>query len=245
MIWEHTWPAPRLIEAAFCSPTFIEAEHRGLDLGDEGREHTILRPSCSLSWALKEDLVARTMYDRPLQYCSDPIALQVCRESRICTLTQYTLLSHADTPAGSFYFGWKRDLLYLSLNNILDRVYSKSLKVCYGELLDKFETVLVEDFIWQELSHIKYIKNFLATFEHLSTICILFTENDYFDYSENSADEGSSHVDKHFLSDGHTREVASRLREWYSKTCLAHPRWKSKKFRLIDRSGKIYSASST
>jgi hypothetical protein len=54
----------------------------------------------------------------------------------------------------------------------------------------------------------------------MNTIRILFTENDYFD---NSEDEGNYHSDKPFLDDDHAWEVASRLREDYSKACLAHP----------------------
>jgi hypothetical protein len=47
----------------------------------------------------------------------------------------------------------------------------------------------------------------------MNTIRILFTENDYFD---NSEDEGNYHSDKPFLDDDHAWEVASRLREDYS-----------------------------
>jgi hypothetical protein len=75
--------------------------------------YIILLPYGSLSRALGEDLVAMAMDDRPLEYCTNPVALQMCHEARMHTLTQYASLSHLITSAGSFYFDWNYDLLSL------------------------------------------------------------------------------------------------------------------------------------
>jgi hypothetical protein len=74
MIWEHTWPAPRLIEVAACPLASVEVEDWGSEEIAGGR-YIILRPYGSLSRALKEDEVARAMDDRPLECCTNPVAL--------------------------------------------------------------------------------------------------------------------------------------------------------------------------
>jgi hypothetical protein len=239
MIWEYTWPAPRLIEpAVYCSEPnegSEEPEPWDSDYGEVDAEYTILRPTCSVFRALKEDLIVRTLFEEPLEFCPNPVALQVCRESRKHTLTQYTLVSHAYTPAGSFYFSSYRDLLYLCFTYMEVRNYSEHLQENYGAQLSKFETVLVEDFIWEEATPTKYTTAFLTNFEGLRIIRILFTENDYFDTS----DEGDSSHEA-VLDDEDAPKAASRLRAEYAKECLDHPEWTAKKFELMDRSGKLY-----
>lgn len=94
MIWEHTWPAPRLIENVF---------YAEFDSSDE-EVYAILHPTGSLSVALEEEGLFKK--------CPEPVALQVCQESRRHTRTKYM---HAHTLAGSFYFSPSRDMLYLPL----------------------------------------------------------------------------------------------------------------------------------
>jgi hypothetical protein len=102
MIWEHTWPAPRLIEVAAYPPASIEVEDWGSEEIAGGR-YIILRPYGSPSKALKEDEVAGAMDDRPLECRTNPVALQVCHEARMHTLAQYARLSHLISSARSFY----------------------------------------------------------------------------------------------------------------------------------------------
>jgi hypothetical protein len=236
MIWEHTWPVPRLMELAVCPPgPDLEAEDWEIEDEDVERRYTILRPACSLSKALREDLVSRSVDEEPLEDCPEPVALHVCRESRTHTLTQYTLVCHAYTPAGSFHFSSNRDLLYLSFHYTDDPVYSEALQDNYNNQLDKIEAVLVEDFVWQEVTHTNCTAILLATFKGLKTIHIMFTENDYFDTSD---EEDNSDDDT--LNGENVQKAASQLRADYAKECLDHPEWTPKKFELMDRSGKIY-----
>jgi hypothetical protein len=111
MIWEHTWPAPRLIDAASYFPTSVPTSEAQSDSSDE--KYTILHPVGSFSAALKEDRGWRILEEGPFKKCPEPVALQVCQESRRHTQTKYVYISHAYTPAGSFYFSPSRDVLYL------------------------------------------------------------------------------------------------------------------------------------
>lgn len=166
MIWELTWPPPRLIEAGLC---IVESDEEGVD---SERVNSILQPGQSLSTALKGDLGCRVLEEGPFEKFPEPVALQVCQESRRHTLTPYLHLSHAYTLAGSFYFSPSRDVLYLMGVGDDEDEYCRldELQACYGHQLNNFETVLVDETDWAR------VPTFLAIFHGLKTICILLTE---------------------------------------------------------------------
>jgi hypothetical protein len=240
LIWEHSWPPPRLIEVAayFPSPN-LEAEHWELGDGDAETGHAILRPLGSLSRALKEDLVARAMDEEPLEEFQSPVALQVCQESRMYTQKHYVLLSHSYTLAGSFYLSHIRDVLYLSLQYMRSRQYSEALQEAlrdsYPDKLDGFATVLVEDITWEKLSPTEYTTIVLAAFKSLKTTRILFIQKHHFN---TSALVGYS--DDAPMNDEQVHEYANRLRAEYAKACLDHPEWRSTTLEVMDRNGKIF-----
>jgi hypothetical protein len=157
VIWEHTCPAPLLIEAAFCFPT-SEAESDDLDSSGEEDGYTILYPVGSLSAALKEGLFKK---------CPEPVALPVCQESLRHTQTKYIHISHAHTLAGSFYFSPSRDVLYLPVgignkDTDVDDEYCHPdpLQDSYGHQLVIFETVLIDDSDWVDVTPTAYSKYF-------------------------------------------------------------------------------------
>jgi uncharacterized membrane protein len=84
MIWEHTWPAPQIIEESFCFTKSSETNY------------TILHPGGSLSMELK-NLGWRILEEELFKKCSEPIALYVCHESQMHTLRKYAYIKHADS----------------------------------------------------------------------------------------------------------------------------------------------------
>jgi hypothetical protein len=85
MIWEHTWPAAQVVEAAYREE--FDADN------DECYEFTIFRPVSSLDSLLRTNFSMRPLEVlSPLKKCLFPIALQICQESRMYTLKTYTLV---------------------------------------------------------------------------------------------------------------------------------------------------------
>lgn len=120
MIWEHTWPAPRVIEAAIED---VEGENEEDDEEEDEEddndddededflsEFTLLRLAGSLSAFLECDFGHKILEEGPVEKCPFPVTLRVCHESRQHTLTQYILIQHAKLEA-SFYFNPYRDSL--------------------------------------------------------------------------------------------------------------------------------------
>jgi 2EXR family len=106
MIWEHTWPASRVIEVATCED----------ETAEEYTDVAILRFAGSLSSLLEEDFGTRVVEGEPLETSAPPVALQVCQESRTHTLIQYRIMEHTRSRQGSFYFNPRRDMLWLSFD---------------------------------------------------------------------------------------------------------------------------------
>jgi hypothetical protein len=91
-------------------------------------------------------------------------------------------ISYAYTLAGSFYFSPSRDVLYLPLDDWdedmdVDDEYCHldPLQDSYAHQLDNFETVLIDDSDWVDVTPIAYTKYFQTIFHGLKTIRILFT----------------------------------------------------------------------
>jgi hypothetical protein len=83
LIWEHTRPEARLIEA-------------GLVDAEDGAGHIILRLGGRLSTLLQnEEVCARVVEEDPFEKCLDPVALRICRESRMHTTTHYFTMRHS------------------------------------------------------------------------------------------------------------------------------------------------------
>jgi hypothetical protein len=225
MIWEHTWPAPRLIDAASYFPTSVLTSETESDTSEE-EVYTILHPVGSLSAALKEDRGWRIL-EGPFKKCPEPVALQVCQESRRHTRTNYVYISHAYTPAGSFYFSPSRDVLYL-LVGVGDEDTDVDDEDCplqdsYAHQLDNVETVLIDDSGWFDVTPATYTKFLQTIFHGLKTIRILFT-----------------HGGKATLNKEQIHECANQLRVDYAKLSLRYPEWILKTLEFIDRSGQFY-----
>jgi hypothetical protein len=92
-----------MIEGAIC-------EHETAP--DEDRDIIILRFAGPLSVVLDDDwFLSKAVEEGPLVRCRSPVSLQVCRESRVHTLSQYRRMEHAAANEGSFYFNPYRDVL--------------------------------------------------------------------------------------------------------------------------------------
>jgi len=143
MIWEYTWPAPRLIEASlFDNPESQEEET------DEPVEIVNLRLAGSLSTMLKLDLGSRVTEQGPVEQCLAPVALQICQQSRMHTLSQYCLMT---SLAGHFYYHPQRDVIWFSVDVADDYpIHMPILERCHKTELDTFETVLVLSSEWPE-----------------------------------------------------------------------------------------------
>jgi hypothetical protein len=122
MIWEYTWPAAQVVEAA-SREKFDEGDgdddndydyddDDDDDDDDDYHDFTIFRPLGSLDTLLQLDFTSRPVEKlSPLEKCLFPIALQICQESRLHTLKTYVLIKHLNLPECAFYFNPRQDLL--------------------------------------------------------------------------------------------------------------------------------------
>ncbi|KAL2861006.1 2EXR domain-containing protein [Aspergillus lucknowensis] len=158
-IWEYTWPAAQVIEAAI-REEFDDNERSDFkdDIDDESteladdagyKEFTILRPVSALGTLLRRDFSSRHLETKfPLEKYLPPIALWICQESRLHTLKSYALIQHPDLPECSFYFNPLRDLLWLSCDITSDSERLKELQASYQTSITQFRILLVEDTEW-------------------------------------------------------------------------------------------------
>ncbi|QKX57720.1 uncharacterized protein TRUGW13939_04839 [Talaromyces rugulosus] len=141
MIWEHTWPAAQVVEAA--------SQAKFDDDNDECYDFTIFRPVSSLDTILRADFSSRPLErPSPLEECPFPIALQICQESRIHTLKTYALVQHPDLPECTFYFNPRQDLLWLSGDISSDTERLKELQASYQAFINLLRILLVEETEW-------------------------------------------------------------------------------------------------
>ncbi|PYI01688.1 hypothetical protein BO78DRAFT_390906 [Aspergillus sclerotiicarbonarius CBS 121057] len=134
LIWEATWPEPRVIGHCM-TQTGNGAERRAIHY---------LRAVGSLEAYSHLDYY-NILNHAVIEPCPDPIALQICRESREHTLRTYTPMIHNTFGFGSFYFDPKRDTLLLCWD--FDQC-KPSLIFYYGAQMLRFEKILVDGHFW-------------------------------------------------------------------------------------------------
>lgn len=113
----------------------IEAATREYETApDESRDIVILRFAGPLSVVLDDDwFLSKAVQEGLLVYCRPPVSLQVCKESRMHTLSQYRPMEHAAAKEGSFYFNPSRDVLWLSTDFTDVPEYLEQLTRYYGD----------------------------------------------------------------------------------------------------------------
>ncbi|PWY96743.1 hypothetical protein BO94DRAFT_18606 [Aspergillus sclerotioniger CBS 115572] len=148
LIWEATFPEPRIIghrTAAVENNTARELIHY---LGVLGSVETY-------SHANYLDILNHSVIER----CSNPITLQICRESRLFTLRTYIPMMNGIYTYGSFYFDPRRDILLLCWDFEHHR---PTLESCYGTQMRYFENVMVDGHFWVQ-SYSTYYERAVAT----------------------------------------------------------------------------------
>lgn len=235
MIWEHTWPEPRIIEAAICED----------ETTVEYTDIAILRFAGPMSVCLDEkDFWSRVVEGRPLNRCSHPVALQVCRESRRHALTKYRTMEHTNSLAGWFYFNPCRDVLWFSFDFMGDfevQTYLRDLESCYGGQLSTIETVLVEELEWNEKLLSMYSLLYTKPLSGLKAILLLLDDdNEDDDSQEEGTEEDKESDDQQTQSqDEELRERADELREEYADF-LEYKGGTWPNVLCMDRTGTIY-----
>jgi hypothetical protein len=237
MIWEHTWPAPRVIEAAIedlekedDEDDEQEREEEDDDEDDDDEDSppgfTLLRLAGSLSAFLECDFGHKILEEGPVEECPLPVALRVCHESRQHTLTQYILIQHAKLEA-SFYFNPYRDSLWFSMDFTDEPSYLRELKRYYGGQLGKFRTVLVDEGDWTEFSPAEYILDHITPLGGVKTVQIVYGNHD--------VDSGTLMMidakELHARADEHRAEFTEFLKTQKSTV---------ESIQYMDRSGRFY-----
>ena len=93
------------------------------------------------------DCTIRDQGTKRLERCRNPVALQVCRESRLHTLSKYTRLQHLKLDPVGFYLNPYRDLLWLDHDTDTENMCG--LGVSYGYDLGKIKMIMVaQDGLW-------------------------------------------------------------------------------------------------
>lgn len=70
IVWEQTWPEGRVVEALLCDNQDWEIQS-----DDEPTEYLALQLSSAISTFLYHDFSSRIIEDRPIEKCSNPVAL--------------------------------------------------------------------------------------------------------------------------------------------------------------------------
>jgi 2EXR family len=165
MIWEYTFPEARVIEAGL---EYSEDDSEG------ETEYIVLRLAGRLSTLLQhqEEFTTRITEDGPFEKCLDPVALWICRESRMYTMTQYTTMRHLVLTTCSFYFNPSRDVLWFTMD-ATDELELLPQMQLYGKQLDNIEIAFVEELWWDEKTPEKYSSSFLDFLGGLRIILLL------------------------------------------------------------------------
>ncbi|KAJ3544645.1 hypothetical protein NM208_g2946 [Fusarium decemcellulare] len=177
-IWEHTWPAPRLIRIT------SSVTHRSNNSWGVKR----LQPMWDLAWWLKLDPDRRWPYQPITSLPPDQeqfVALYVCSESRRHTLKSYRRIHHYLCPEWSFHLSPHRDLLALhpsedvggSVRDDLWDVYGRQLG-CFNNAMMFIHPILILDQwdmeIWQLLAGVDIV---YFTSEYLQDLSGNWTDN--------------------------------------------------------------------
>jgi len=232
MIWEYTWPAPRLIEASlFENPEGQEEE------SEEPFEVVNLRLAGSLSTMVKLDLGCRIVESEPVEQCPAPVALQVCQQSRIHTLSRYRVMT---SLAGPFYYHPQRDVVWFSVDVADDYPTNMPILERYHKTeLNTLETVLVLRYEWPELPVEKgfrprgmdYTLDYISHLGGLKTVQILWGRFEL-------GSEESNELDDEGEEEG-PQALADRLRTNFP-VIIENEKCTAKKIEVMDRDGKLY-----
>lgn len=219
MVWEYTWPMPRVIEAV----SFEVFDD------DDYEEFTILRPVGSISKFLNHRFEWRILESKPLESCPHPVALGVCHESRQHTLKHFLAMEHSKSDAGSFFFRPLHDLLWFSLDFTDEKERLQDLVHFYGDQLLCFQVVLVCEDDWITDTPYGYMSNYLSPMGPLEEIHIVYDELDGDgELVEPKAEDLSVHAQE--LKDEYADLIGN----------IHDGNVKAKHIRCLDRSGKYY-----
>jgi hypothetical protein len=161
LIWELTWPPPRLIEA-----TMIPKGAHEIIL-DGGHVETT---SFLFLTSPLPTLFSRISEWHPKEYCSPPVALQICQESRTHTLTCFQYMKHAQERLGDFWCDPKCDVLWLGWGSYrggweIQTMNLRDLVDAYGEQLRAL--VISESEVWTSSKfHEQYARSEEITVEY-------------------------------------------------------------------------------
>ncbi|KAI9742752.1 MAG: hypothetical protein M1818_003481 [Claussenomyces sp. TS43310] len=199
MIWEYTWPAPRMIEATsvlVCMEgnDYYRWEQNPASEEEEGsdpplREFTVLRLAGSLSGLLQQDFGFRALEEEEelAEDCPPPVALQVCQSSRRHTLNHYVRMQHAEIATRSFYFNPRRDVLWFSEQFTDEPGCMREVQRYYAGL-DSIKTILVEEFEWVERTPEAYVP-YLRGLETIQIVSDNFDEDSDYEVEDHGVEE--------------------------------------------------------
>lgn len=254
MIWECTWPAPRVIEAA-SHETYEDADETDDEDSEETDEDagydefTILRPGGSYSSFFTYNAFNgwRILDSPPLEQCPHPVALQVCHESRHHTLKEYTAMQHTKSTLGSFYFSPNRDFLWFCIDFTDEPKRVDDLKAFYGNQLQNFKRVLVMDIVWTEDMPSAYTRVFLAALGDLEEIRLVYYNSEDND-NNNNTDDNNNDNDNDNENDSNSTDtedlhaIAAELKAEYAEfvEAVETSQGVAKRIRYMDFKGKFY-----
>lgn len=234
MVWEYTWPDARLIEVALVdNPAFHDEEDT-----TEPFEVVNLRLAGSLSTMLREDLAARVVECHPVEHCPDPVALQICRQSRMHTLSRYRVMKSLAWP---FYYHPQRDVIFLSVDTTDD--YPEHMPVLeryHHTELNTLETALVLNGEWPIApwdTGSTHVLDYISHLGGLKTVQVLWPESAS-DIGELMETDGTDDtVEKR--RDRGPQVQADRLRSSFS-AIIGNRACTAARIELIDLDGNLY-----
>ena len=148
------------------------------DEGDEPSEIVNLRLAGSLSTMLRQpDVGTRIVDEEPFEACPDPVALYVCRQSRLHTLRKYQVVK---ALGGRFYYYPQRDVIHFSVD-VADEyeTYMPFLEQYHHKELNDIQTFMVIDDSWPQSLAEKtwgYTVNCISHLRSLRTIMVLWED---------------------------------------------------------------------
>lgn len=211
MVWEQTWPEGRVVEAGLYDNQDWEAPSGDED-EDEGEgepiEYLALRLSSTISTFLDHDFGGRIVENRPIEKCSDPVALQVCRESRAITLRHYFRMTHSKLGR-SFYLNPDRDIFWPSTDMTDSLGELELLKGYYAECWGRIQSVLVS---WEEYASKSYPQHVLPRVTGLRVVQVLLGKEDNEGDQLQTENQGET-GDREESADQDVREKENRTEE--------------------------------